>query len=140
MEQAITLRLPDETLQRYRRGAAAARKLLDEFLVERLTDVAPPLADDLPSPMREELRAMEDLSDEALWQETTSRMPLARQRTYSRLLGKNRKETITAREKETLRALGDQARRLTLRKAHAYMLLKWRGHRLPSIEELPETT
>jgi hypothetical protein len=60
----------------------------------------------------------------------------AKQRLYSRLLHKNSQGTITAREKETLYALGEEARRLTLKKAHAYMLLKWRGHRIPSQEEL----
>jgi hypothetical protein len=122
-------------LQRYRRGAAAAHKLLDAFLVERLRDAAPPLADDLPSPLREELSVLEDLSDEALWQVTETRLPPARQRVYSRLLRKNSQGTITAREKETLHALGEEARRLTLKKAHAYMLLKWRGHHIPAPEE-----
>jgi hypothetical protein len=123
-------------LHRYRRGAAAAHKLLEEFLVERLTDAAPLLADDLPSPLREELRALEDLGDEALWEVAQSRLPPTRQRVYSRLLRKNSQGTITAREKETLHALGEEARRLTLKKAHAYMLLKWRGHHIPSREEL----
>ena len=50
MAQTITLELPDETLQRYRRGATAARKLLEEFLIERLVEAVPPLADNLPSP------------------------------------------------------------------------------------------
>jgi hypothetical protein len=52
------------------------------------------------------------------------------------LLYKNGQEIITAREKEKLHALGEEARRLTLKKAHAYMLLKWRGHAIPSPEEL----
>jgi hypothetical protein len=55
MAQSVTLFLPEETLQRYRRGATAARKLLEEFLVECLLETVPPLADDLPSPLREEL-------------------------------------------------------------------------------------
>lgn len=132
MEQSVTLRLPDETLRRYRHGAVAAHKLLEEFLVERLTDSAPPLPDDLPSPLREELRALENLSDKALWRVAQNHLPAARQRVYSRLLRKNSRGTITAHEKETLRALGEQARRSTLKKAHAYMLLKWRGYQIPS--------
>ena len=44
MSQTISLQLPDETLQRYRRGAHAARKLLEDFLVERLSEALPPLA------------------------------------------------------------------------------------------------
>jgi hypothetical protein len=33
MAQTIIFQLPDETLQRYRRGAMAAPKLLEEFLI-----------------------------------------------------------------------------------------------------------
>jgi hypothetical protein len=131
MTQTVTLQLPEETLQRYRRGATAARKVLEEFLVERLLEAVPPLADDLPSPLHEELQGLENLDDEALWKVARSQLPPARQRLYSRLLAKNSQEAITAREKERLEALGEEARRLTLKKAHAYMLLKWRGRRLP---------
>jgi hypothetical protein len=136
MTQTVVLQLSDETAQRYRRGAIVARKVLEEFLVERLTDAVPPLADDLPSPLREEMEALENLDDEVLWEVARSQLSLAKQRLYSRLLHKNSQGTITAREKETLYALGEEARRLTLKKAHAYMLLKWRGHRIPSQEEL----
>jgi len=136
MAQSISLQLPDETLHRYRRGAAAARKVLEEFLVERLTEAAPPLADDLPSPLREELQAMEDLSDETLWEIAQSHLPPTSQRVYSRLLRKNSLGTLTARERATLHAHGEEARRVTLKKAHAAMLLKWRGYHLPSPAEL----
>ena len=139
MAQTITLELPDETLQRYQQGATAARKLLEEFLVERLTDAIPPLADDLPSPLHEELKALEELDDEALWQAAKSHMSPAHQRQYSRLLTRNSRGTITNREQEKLHALGEQARLLTLKTAHAYILLKWRGHRVPSPQDLQQS-
>ncbi len=137
MPQPITLQLPEETLRRYQRGAKAARKVLEEFLVERLADLAPPLVETLPSPLREELKDLEALDDRALLDVAQSRLPLARQRAYSRLLRKNSQGTLTAPEREKLHALGEEARRLTLKKAHAYMLLKWRGHPIPSAEALP---
>jgi hypothetical protein len=136
MAQTVTLHLPDETLQRYQQGATAARKLLEEFLVERLMEAVPPLADDLPSPLHEELEMLEHLDDDALWQVARSQLPPNSQRLYSRLLTKNSRGTITVQEKETLHTLGEQARLLTLKAAHAYMVLKWRGHRVPSPEEL----
>lgn len=136
MAQSVTIFLPEETLQRYRRGATAARKLLEEFLVERLLETVPPLADDLSSPLREELQALERLDDDALWQVARGQLPPARQRLYSRLLARQSQGIITAQEQETLYSLGEQARLLTLKAAHAYMVLKWRGHRIPSPEEL----
>ena len=136
MPQTITLQLPGEMLQRYQRGAAVARKALEEFLVERLVEIVPPLADDLPSPWHEELKELEGFDDKALWKVAQSQLSPVRQRLYDRLLRENSQGTSTAREKEKLHAIGEEARRLTLKKAHAYMLLKWRGHSIPSPEEL----
>jgi len=136
MSKTITLQLPGETFQRYRRGATVARKSLEEFLTERLVEAVPPLADDLPSPLHEELQVLENLDDKALRKVARSQLSPARQRLYSRLLHKNSQGVITAREKEKLHALGEEARRLTLKKAHACMLLKWRGRPIPSLEEL----
>lgn len=136
MAQMVTLQLPDETLQRYQRGATAARKLLEEFLVERLIEAVPPLANDLPSLLHKELEALGQLDNDALLQVARSKLSPVLQRQYSRLLTKNSQGTITAREKEILHSLGEQARLLTLKTAHAYMLLRWRGHRVPSLEEL----
>ncbi|MBI4787110.1 MAG: hypothetical protein HY782_08705 [Chloroflexi bacterium] len=134
MPQTVTIQLPEETLVRYQRGARAARKVLEEFLVERLKDVAPPLADTLPSPLREELRELETTDDQTLWSIAHSQLPPNRQRLYNRLLRKNSQGTITVQEKHKLTVLGDEARRLTLKKAHAYLLLKWRGHSVPAPE------
>jgi hypothetical protein len=59
-------------------------------------------------------------------------LPPARQRVYSRLLAKQRQGALTPREQATLQTLGDAARLLTLKAAHAAMVLKWRGHGLPT--------
>jgi hypothetical protein len=136
MPQTVTLQLPDDMLQRCQRGATAARKRLEEFLVDRLMESLPPFADEVPSPLRKELSALEQLDDEALWQMAQGQLSLARQRLYSRLLTKNSQGTITAQEKNTLQALGDEARLLTLKKAHAALVLRWRGHRVPTSEAL----
>ena len=136
MSQTITLKLPDETLRRYRQGAIAARKDLEDFVLERLNESAPPVADDLPSPLREELLAMEHKGNQWLLQIAQARLPVAQQRVYRRLLRANSEGALTPREQAKLSALGEQARRLTLRKAHAYLLLKWRGHSVPLVDSV----
>ena len=97
--QTVTLQLPGETLQRYQQGAAIAHKALEEFLAERLAQAVPPLADDLPSPWHEELKVLEGLDDDALWQVAQSQLPPTSQRLYSDL-HKNSQGTITAHEKK----------------------------------------
>ena len=124
MAESVTVQLPQEALQRFRRGAGAAGKPLEEFLADRLMDAVPPLSEDIPRSLREELDALEQLDEPVLREVAESRLPTARQDLYSRLLTKNSAGTITAGERKKLEALGEEARRLTLKKAHAYLLLK----------------
>jgi len=135
--RTISLELPEETLERYRQGAVAAHKVLEAFLVDRLEEVAPPVAEELPSPLREELRVLEALDDDDLLEIANSELPPNRQRLYDDLLSRNNRGTLTPRETETLHTLGEEARQLTLKKSHAYMLLKWRGCPTPSRDAPP---
>ncbi len=91
----------------------------------------PPLADELPAAVRAELEILEDLDNESLLRVAGSHLLPEEQRLYSRLLTKNQRGTLTPVEKEKLHALGEKARHLTLKKAHASLLLKWRGVTLP---------
>jgi hypothetical protein len=134
--QTLTLQLPEDILQHYQRGAMAARKPLEDFITDRLVETPLPLNTTLPAPVEAKLKAMEALADESLWEIAKRRLPPPQQRHYNRLLSKNVQGTITEAEKKFLQALGDEARLLTLEKAHAFMLLKWRGHSLPPPEVL----
>ena len=136
MPESVTVQLPQEALQRFRRGAGAAGKPLEEFLADRLMDAVPPLPEDIPPSLRGELDALEQSDEATLREIAESRLPAGRQRLYSRLLTRNSAGTITAGERRKLEALGEEARQLTLKKAHAYLLLKWRGHAIPSPQEL----
>jgi hypothetical protein len=136
MAESVTVQLPEEALHRFRQGAGAARKPLAEFLADRLMDAVPSPAEDIPPALRQELDALQQLDESALREVAESRLSPARQRQYSRLLTKNSAGTITAAEQKKLEAMGEEARRLTLKKAQAYLLLKWRGHAIPSRQDL----
>lgn len=136
MAESVTVQLSEEVLHRFRRGAGAAGKPLEEFLADRLMDAVPPLPENISPELRQELDALEHLDEPALREVAECRLSAGRQREYSRLLTKNSGGTITAAERRKLEALGQEARRLTLKKAHAYLLLKWRGLAIPSLQEL----
>ncbi len=136
MSQTVTLQLSDEALNCYQRGALAARKPLAEFLVERLVEAVSPLTDDLPSPLHQELEELEHLDDETLRRIARCQLSPVDQRRYQRLLLKNSHGTLTEQEKEDLHKIGEQARILSLKAAHASMILKWRGQRVPFPTEL----
>lgn len=136
MTQVVTLQLPDEVVHRYRRGANAANKKFEEFLLERLEEAAPPPTDGLPRFLQEALDSLENLDNTALRQVAESQFPAEKQRAYDRLLAKNSRGELTAQEIERMHTLGDEARHLMVKKAHAYLVLKWRGQPIPTREEL----
>lgn len=113
---------------------------MNQVIEETLCAVAPPppSVDDVPEPLQSELKALEQLSDDKLWNLTESHLAPSRQRTLSRLLRKNQAEDLTEREQRQLDELLEEEQRLTVKKAHAWLLLKWRGHRIPTLEELHE--
>ena len=140
MPQSVKLNLPDDAWQWYRQSAEAAGKDIEEFLADRLRDAIPPTCAELPPEVQQELRALEQLDDRALEHMANSQIPQAEQRQYDRLVAKQADGSITPEEGQRLQALGEAARRLTLKKAHAFMVLKWRGRSIPTREQLQDAS
>lgn len=138
MSHTVVLDLPEETLLRYQKGAEAARKPLEEFLVDRLKEAAPPYAAGVEVSSEEMLEKFKRLSDEALWEIAGQGLAIEQQEKYDLLLEKNSRGTLTPVERMAMEELGNSARQLTLRKAQAFMILKWRGHKLPIPDALQD--
>jgi len=128
--------MPQPLYRRLERLAKLTRRPVESLVVQTLEANIPPLPDDLPDEMRDDLLALEELSDEALWQVARSVVNPEAQAEYRLLLEKNRLGTITESEQARLAQLRQEADRLMLRKAYAYVLLKWRGYRLPTLAEM----
>ena len=136
MAQPVTLQLPEAIYERVRRTAEATKCPVEEVLIKTIEAMMPPSVDDLPPSYRDEFLGLDSLSDDELLKVAESVMPPAQQRRYSLLLRKNQKGALSEKERKALAQLGAEARKLTLRKAHAYAILKWRGHRIPTPAEL----
>lgn len=106
-------------------------------MLDTLSLHAPPsVEDDLPLKLRMELKALEALSNEALWAIGRSTMNEDKVALYDVLLERKQTGNLTAEGRELLDSLREEADFLMVRKAHAYALLQSRGQKLPSIEEL----
>lgn len=134
--QRMAIQMPQSLYRRLERLAEISRRPLENVVVQTLDSSVPPLPDDLPEEMRGDLLALEALDDDALWQVARGTVSPERQEQHRLLLEKNRLGTIAESERETLVQLRREADQLMLRKAYAYVLLKWRGHRLPTLAEL----
>jgi hypothetical protein len=134
-QQAITVRLPETIYERVRRTARGMKQPVEQALVS-IVQAAMPSLEKVPPEYRPELEAMEALSDEDLWHVTESQVSATQQRQLNRLLQKNQAGTLTKRERQVLTRLRTELDHLMLRRSYAYLLLKCRGHRIPTLTEL----
>jgi len=108
---------------------------VEEALVNMVRAVTPSL-EKVPAEYRAELEALEELGDEELWQVLRSRPAQAQQRRVDRLLDRNQRGELTDRERRALGALRADGDRRMLRRSYAALLLKFRGHRVPNVEDI----
>jgi hypothetical protein len=134
--QTVTLSLSENTYRRLQHASEIAGKPIHEFAAQSVAENLPPLLDMIPARYRDDLRRMERLSDDDLWNTARSRVDEKSQRRHKRLLKKNCAGTLTTDERKALTELRLSADGIMLRKAYAFLLLKLRGYRLSSLQEL----
>ena len=80
---------------------------------------------------------MQKLPVDELLQIASSQVPPHQQERQLALLEKNQAASIAPEESQELSALRVAADRLMVRKAYAWAILRWRGHPVPALHELP---
>jgi hypothetical protein len=131
----LTLELPEDIYERLRRAAKGMNQPVENALVN-IVRAATPSLEKVPAEYRAELEAMEELGDEELRTILRSRLAPAKQRRLERLLDENQRGRLTDRQRHALGELRRDGDRLMLRRSYAALLLKYRGHRVPSLEAL----
>lgn len=134
--QTLALQLPDTLLQRLQHMAAITRRPLDTLVIQTLDYNLPKLPANLPQATQDELSELEKLEDDALWSVADSQYDMSKQLEYRELLRKNARGHLSKEERKEMNIHLDSVDRLTLQKSYAYVLLKWRGHPLPTLSEL----
>jgi len=130
---AVTIHLPNQLYRRLERMAELTKQPLEGLIVRTLSSNLPPLPDDLPHDTRDALQAMERLTDEELWTLTRATFPEDQYVRATALREQRLDGTLGADDQAELDLLLHAADLLTLQKAYAAVLLKWRGHRLPPL-------
>jgi hypothetical protein len=129
---ALTLELPKDIYEHVRRAARGMNQPLELTLV-KIVEAATPSLEKVPPEYRAKLEALEDLSDQQLLKIARSRPSALEQRRLARLLDKNRRSALTEREQQTLAGIRASADQQMIRRSYAYLLLKFRGHRIPNV-------
>jgi hypothetical protein len=130
----VTLELPEDIYEHVRRAAKGMNQPVEKALVDIVRAATPSLAK-VPAEYRAQLEVMEDLGDEELWRISRRRPAPAKQRRLERLLDKNQRGELTDRDRQALCELRADGDRLMLQRSYAALLLKYRGHRVPNVED-----
>jgi len=131
VDETVTLRLPEELHHRLAAAAAATRRSLEDILLHALQIGSPPAWDDAPPEHQAELAAMDRLDDDALWKLARGRVSDVEMARYDELLEQNAAGALCDAERSELEMLRRETDRFMLIKAHAAVLLRWRGHDVP---------
>jgi hypothetical protein len=141
MDHTIILTLPEHLYEQLAARAQTAARSVEDVATQTLAQSLPPSAEpNLPPQVQAELKAMEHLSDEALWAIARSTANDDKIALYDLLIERQNAHMLTAEGRHLLAQLRDEADALSLRKAHAYRLLHSRGHTLPTLDELHTQT
>ena len=105
-------------------------------MAQTLTTSLPLIPEHLPEETQAALRALEQRSDSELW--TTMRWMASDDQVeqFSSLRAHQHDATFTSEEATQLAVLQATFDLQALQKAYAAVILKWRGHRIPSLTEL----
>ena len=130
--ETVTLQIPEIIYQRLVNTARATGRSPEEIILHAIKVGSPPTWDDVPEEFQPDIAALDKLDDNALWQVFHSRKTASDMERYNILLEGNSTGTLTEAERLELMALRHEADLFMLRKAQAAVLLRWRGHIVPT--------
>lgn len=128
---SVTLELPERLYQRLTKTAQATHRPLAEIIIYALEMGSPPDWEDVPEEFQADLAALDSLDDAALWTIARTHQLSTELTRYDELLDLNQERGLSDSEKLELTNLRQATEVLMLRKAHAVVLLRWRGHLVP---------
>jgi len=123
----ITIQLPDDVQHRLERLAALTGQPMEGLIVRTLSSNLPALPEDLPPTTRDALQALERLDDDDLRRYTHAMFPQDQYERFTTLREERQERALTTEELAELDELTESADLLTLQKAYAAVLLKWRS-------------
>jgi hypothetical protein len=134
--QKVTVELPEPIFQQLSRIAIATQQPIEALIAQSIASNLPPIVENAPPELQAELLRMQTQGIEVLQSIAQSQISLEQQQRHTALLAKKQADTLTSQEHQELIELRASADRLMLQKAYAWSVLRWRGNRIPSLNEL----
>ncbi|WOD41701.1 hypothetical protein [Nodosilinea sp. E11] len=137
MSMQVTIELPEPVIRQLRQIAAATQQSIEALVAQSVLSNLPPSAENAPLELQAELLAMQTLSTDELLAIAQAQAEPAQWHRHSEFLEQNQEGQLSLDERQELTDLRQIADQLMLRKAYAWALLRWRGQKLPKLEDLP---
>jgi hypothetical protein len=134
--QPVTIELPELILRRLTELADATHQSVETLISQSVLSNLPPSTEIAPPELQPEFLRMQTLSIESLKPIAQSQVGPIQFDRHTELLQKNEAGVLSPEEREELTNLRVTAEQLMLRNVYAWSLLRWRGQRIPSLEEL----
>jgi hypothetical protein len=135
--QQVTIELPEPIFRQLVRIAEATHQPVEALVTQSVISNLPPFTENAPTDIQPELLRMQTVDKDELKAIAYAQVEPSDRERHVNLLKKNEEDLLTAEEKQELAALRLAADHLMLRKAYAWSILRWRGHRIPPLQDLP---
>ncbi len=135
--QRVTIDLPEAVFRQLVRIAEATHQSVEGLVAQSVMSNLPPSVDNASPELQPEFLRMQSLTNEELREVAQSQAEPHQYERQAELLAKNEAALLTPEERQELIALRQAADHLMLRKAYAWSLLRWRGQRIPPLQEMP---
>ncbi len=132
--QHVTVELPLPLFRFLARLAEQTHQPVEKLVAQSVAGNLPPSVDNAPEDIQADLLTLQWLPIEELERIANQQVAKKRQKRHLLLL---EKDNPTTDEQNELAELRRQADLLMLRKAYAWAVLRWRGHHIPRLEEIP---
>jgi len=133
----VTIELPEPVYRLLADIAAASHQSLESLATQSIKGNLPPSVETAPVNLQDDLKAMQSLPIEALLTIANEQVGPDQAMRHAHLLELNSHQGLRPEERHELSQLRLDADQLMIRKAYAWALLRWRGHRVPHLGELP---
>jgi predicted transcriptional regulator len=134
--QQVTIELPEPVFRQLVRIAEATQQSVAALIAQSVVSNLPPSVENAPLEMQAELMQMQTLSIEELLVIAQATVDSGQHERHVNLLEKHQDGLLTLTERQELTDLRLAADGLMLRKAYAWSILRWRGHRVPLLKDL----
>jgi len=135
MAQTLTITLPDGVYEQLHKRALAANKSVVEVACEALQKTT--IEQEASSTLEAQLSALSQKSDSDLWKIAHRQLPPSKLHRFSTLIDKHEAgEQLVPDDLQEMEQLIEEGEQLTAIKSEANVLLKQRGHQLPTFPQM----